>query len=69
MKKWKALGIALGIALVLVVVFQNREVVETRLLFATVAMPRALLLVITLLVGFAGGVITGARLGKAPKPD
>ena len=44
--------------LVIIVVLQNTETVETRLLFATVTMPRAVLLLTTALVGFALGVLT-----------
>lgn len=54
------------LALVVVLVLQNTEPVETRFLFATVSMPRALLLVLTLLVGFALGLLAARwrpRLG------
>lgn len=44
------------VAIVLIV--QNTEPVETRILFATVVMPRAVLLLITTLVGFAAGILT-----------
>ena len=51
------------------VILQNTQTVETRLLFVTISMPRALLLIVTFLVGFAVGVIlTGhwrRRLEKA----
>ena len=48
--------------LVVIVVLQNTEAVETRLLFATVTMPRAVLLLTTALVGFAMGVLTALLL-------
>lgn len=47
---------------VLVVVLQNTESVETRLLFTTITMPRAALLFGTLLVGFALGVLAAGRI-------
>lgn len=50
------------LGLVVVVVLQNTEPVDTRFLFATVSMPRALLLVLTLLAGFALGLLA-ARWG------
>jgi uncharacterized integral membrane protein len=52
--------IKLGIALVLVIVmavlvFQNRDPVQTKLLFATLTMPHAILLFLTAAVGFVIG--------------
>ena len=44
--------------LVAIVVLQNTEAVETHLLFATVSMPRAVLLLTTVVVGFVLGVLT-----------
>ncbi len=46
------------IILTLIVILQNTESVSTNLLFATVTMPRAVLLMVTLLIGFAGGALT-----------
>lgn len=48
--------------LVVIVVLQNTETVETRLLFATVSMPRAVLLLTTVLIGFFMGVLTALLL-------
>lgn len=45
-------------ALAVIVILQNTAPVETRLLFATVTMPRAALLILTTLVGFALGLLT-----------
>ena len=53
--------------LVAVVMLQNTEPVATRLLFATVEMPRALLLLTTLLVGFALGVLTALIWLRPPR--
>ena len=47
-----ALAILIGI-----VIFQNTEPVETRLLFMTITMPRAGLLGLTLLVGIISGIL------------
>lgn len=55
MKKAKIIGALVVAVLVLIVVLQNTQPVETKILFATVSMPRALLLFITLLVGFLLG--------------
>lgn len=55
--------------LVVIVVFQNTEAVETRLLFATVTMPRAVLLLTTALLGFAMGILTSlVWMRKRDKP-
>ncbi len=57
------LAIVLIVAvLVLILVFQNRDSVETKFLFATVTMPRAALLFVTLVIGFAIGVLTAWSL-------
>ncbi|MBT8042304.1 MAG: LapA family protein [Pontiella sp.] len=52
------------ILLVLIVVFQNTEPVETKCLFVTVTMPRAALLAITLLIGIAAGMLLSLGLAK-----
>lgn len=52
------------ILLVLIVVFQNREPIETKFLFATVTMPRAALLAVTLLTGIAVGMLLSLGLSK-----
>ena len=51
--KLRIAAIAIVALLVLVVVLQNTEAVETKLLFMSVTMPRAAFLFVTLLVGFA----------------
>ncbi|NNC90103.1 MAG: LapA family protein [Akkermansiaceae bacterium] len=50
-----AVGIAGVVALILVL--QNTDNVETRLLFTTVTMPRAVLLLITFLLGIIVGLL------------
>jgi uncharacterized integral membrane protein len=67
MQKAKLIAAAILGVLVLIVVLQNTEAVETQLLFTTVTMPRAALLFGTLLVGFALGVLVSARLMKVGK--
>ena len=58
MRKARLIATVVLAVLVVIVVLQNTETVETRLLFATVTMPRAVLLLTTALVGFALGVLT-----------
>ncbi len=50
--------IVLGV-LAIVLALQNREMVETRVLFFTATMPRFALLLLTLAVGFVVGFLTG----------
>ena len=65
MDKAKSAGIVLLIVLAVIVILQNTQAVETRLLFVTVTMPRALLLLITFLVGLAAGfILSGFWLRK-----
>jgi len=66
MNKLKIIVIAIVALLTLIVVLQNTEAVETKILFLSVTMPRAALLFGTLLVGFLLGVLAAGRLvGKA----
>jgi len=57
---------ALLAVVVVIVVLQNTGPVETRLLFATVTMPRAVLLFVTLLVGFVLGLVAAGWRGHKP---
>jgi len=50
-----------------IIVFQNTESVQTKLLFATIVMPRALLLFVTTIIGFAAGVLVALSLSKKRK--
>ena len=60
--KAKITALIAAVLVILILVLQNTEPVATRLLFMTVTMPRALLLVITSALGFAGGVIVAEIL-------
>ena len=68
MKQVKTFTLAACALLAVIVAVQNTEAVDTRLLFMTVTMPRALLLIITLLIGAAVGLVIGARLNPREKP-
>jgi len=61
LRKITFIVIAVLAVLVLIVALQNTANVETRLLFATVTMPRAILLFVMLAIGFVIGWMTGAR--------
>ena len=60
-KKMRLALVAALIGLAAIVVLQNTETVETKLLFATLSMPRALLLAVTLGLGILIGLLLGMR--------
>jgi uncharacterized integral membrane protein len=65
--KLKIVGVALIALIVVVVVLQNTQAVETKLLFLTVTMPNAALLFGTLIIGFAIGVLTAGHIVPSAK--
>ena len=72
MNKLKFVAIAVIALVVVVVVLQNTQDVETKLLFTTVTMPNAALLFGTLVIGFAIGVLTAGHIvatAKRGPPD
>jgi len=54
----KIIAVLVFVLLILIVILQNTEEVETKLLFITMDMPRALLLFINLLIGYILGIVT-----------
>lgn len=69
MKAMKNVVAAVLLVLAIVVVLQNTETVDTKLLFVTLSMPRALLLFLTLLVGAVIGLLIGTRLPGLSKKE
>lgn len=67
MSKAKIVVAAVLAILILIVVLQNTEAVETRILFTTITMPRAALLFGTLVVGFVVGILTAGRIATKAK--
>ena len=67
MNKLKLVTISLVSLVVLIVVLQNTQAVETNLLFLTVTMPNAALLFGTLIIGFAMGVLTAGHIVSLAK--
>jgi uncharacterized integral membrane protein len=65
--KLKIVGIAAVALVVVVVVLQNTQSVETNLLFFTVTMPNAALLFGTLVIGFAIGALTSGHIVSGAK--
>lgn len=62
MKKVKIVVIVVVSVLALIVSLQNTQAVETKLLFATITMPRVLLLTLTFVGGFIVGLITASQI-------
>lgn len=65
--KIKIAGIAILALFVLIVVLQNTQSVETKVLFITLTMPRAALLFGALVVGFLIGIYMAGKLFSAKK--
>ena len=62
MVKAKLITALILVGLVIVVIFQNKEPVDTKFLFVTMTMPRAALLSATLLIGIAVGMFVALGL-------
>jgi putative membrane protein len=62
MRHWKLIVFVVAAVLTIVVVVQNTQTVETKLLFITLTMPRAVLLFVTLLIGFVLGVVSAGKI-------
>lgn len=57
MNKTKLVAIAILSLLILIIVFQNIEPVDTKILFLTLSMPRAILLAFTWMIGAICGML------------
>lgn len=68
MSRWKLAAVAVIAILAIIVVAQNTQAVETKLLLVTVTMPRAILLLVTMLIGFVLGILTAGRISKKSVP-
>ena len=64
MNKPKVIALLLLSIVVLIVVMQNTEPVQTRVLFATIEMSRALLLAVTFAVGSLAGLGVGVWIAR-----
>ena len=67
MQTLKVLVVAIVAIASIVVIAQNTAAVDTRLLFVTVTMPRALLLLLTLVTGFVLGLFFSAAILRRKK--
>lgn len=61
MRRIKSIGIVVLLILTGIIILQNTESVETKLLFITITMPRALLLLTTAAFGFIIGLFASFR--------
>ena len=64
MSHWKLAAVAIVAILAIIVVLQNTQAVETKLLFVTITMPRAVLLFVTLVIGFVIGVLVAEKITR-----
>ena len=64
MKNIKIILITVVVSLAVVVALQNRQQVETKFLFTSITMPRMLLILSTLVIGFIVGLITAGLLRR-----
>lgn len=67
MKNIKLVLIIVILTLAIVIAFLNKQDVDVNLIFKTVTMPGILLILVTLGIGFLGGLITSSLLRKKPK--
>ena len=68
MNRFKMISIAILTILGVIIILQNTEQVETKLLFLSIAMPRAILLMGTTLIGFALGILVSFFFQRKEKP-
>ena len=70
MKKTKIIVIGILVLIAFVLTIQNTQPVNTHILFFTITMPRAVLLLLMTLIGFAIGVFTIFHyVGKRKNPE
>jgi uncharacterized integral membrane protein len=67
MNKLKFLAIGVIALFGVIVVLQNTQAVETKLLFLTLILPNAVLLFGTLVTGFATGILAAGLIVSSPK--
>jgi len=64
--KVRIVALIASIAVIVILILQNTEEVSTKILFATVSMPRAVLLLATGGIGFLAGLLV--RGGRRKRP-
>jgi uncharacterized integral membrane protein len=69
MGRFKIIAAAILALLGTIIILQNTAPVETKLLFFSITMPRAILLMGTTLIGFALGVLISLFFQRKDKPQ
>lgn len=69
MHKAKLVIVGLLAIAAIIIIIQNTAAVETRLLFITVTMPRAVLLMLVLAVGFVLGLLFALMSKRKKEPS
>lgn len=69
MNRFKMIATAILALLGIIIILQNTEPVETKLLFLSITMPRAILLMGTTLIGFALGVLVSFFFKRKEEPQ
>jgi uncharacterized integral membrane protein len=69
MNRFKMISIAILTIVGVIIILQNTEPVETKLLFLSIVMPRAILLMGTTLIGFALGILVSFFFQRKEQPQ
>ena len=69
MQRFKLITAAILALRGVIIILQNTEPVETKLLFLSITMPRAVLLLGTTLIGFGLGVLVSLFFQRKEKPS
>ena len=67
MKKVKLVGIIVFLVLTVIIIWQNKAPVDARLLLLEVRMSRALLLLLTFVLGFLTGILVAGHFIRKKK--
>ena len=67
MRKAKIIVILIVLLLALIVFVQNRQAVDTKLLFVTITMPLLLLLILTFIMGSILGLVIASYVLREPR--
>jgi len=67
MKKVKLVGIIVFLVLAIIIIWQNKDPVDTHILLLQVRMSRALLLILTFVLGFLTGMLVAGHFLRRKK--
>jgi uncharacterized integral membrane protein len=69
MERFKLISTAILALIGVIIILQNTEPVETKLLFFSITMPRAILLMATTFIGFSLGVLVSVFFKRKDQPQ